>query len=131
MNKCQPIFKGFAVSLERFSFKLQLLLLSLCPASVFFSLQPPLEYLLFLLEQNCYFVSTIVLTYCEKKLFLYLVETLFFFILKAECEESEISLRSIDHFIRTVNDRYNFWNNVFFFFYFLPKVSSGLIHEKI
>ena len=56
---------------------------------------------------NWYFVSEIILTYCEKKLFVWLRKTF-----EIRGRKFVKILRSQKQFIQTVKSQYNFWNNI-------------------
>ena len=57
-------------------------------------------------NHNWYFVTKIVLTYCEKKLFFDREKLLKF---EAEGREFAKFLRSLEQFIQTVKGQNNFW----------------------
>ena len=57
-------------------------------------------------KKKWYFVTKIVLTYCDKKLFSDWEKLLKF---KADSREFEIFLRSLEQFIQTVKGQNNFW----------------------
>ena len=57
-----------------------------------------------------YFVSKIVLIYCEEKLFLWSKKKKFKF--EAECQEFAKILRSLEQFIQTVKGQNNFGNKI-------------------
>ena len=63
-------------------------------------------FLFSLKNENWYFVTKIVLTYCEKKLFSDREKLLK---LEAEGQEFVKLLRSLEQFIQTVKGQNNFW----------------------
>ena len=60
-----------------------------------------------LCQKNWYFVTKIVLTYCDKKIVLLIEKNVCKF--EAEGREFAIFLRSLEQFIQTVNGQNNFW----------------------
>ena len=62
-----------------------------------------------LLQKEWYFVTKIVLTYCEKKIVLVIEKNLKF---EAEGREFAKILRSLEQFIQTVKGQNNFWNRM-------------------
>ena len=65
-----------------------------------------LSSILFYIWRNWYFVTKIVLTYCEKKMFQWLRKTSIFV---GEGREFAKILRSLEQFIQTVKGQNNFW----------------------
>ena len=78
------------------------------------------------IEQEWYFVTKIVLIYCEKKIVL-VIENNFLF--EAEGQEFSIFLRSLEQFIQTGKGQNNFWYYRMFFNLFLEIFRSQKIEK--